>query len=59
MLLDAFRDPEDEGFQFRYRKDGELFKPSRLKSARKRLFILQNATKIPAPPRTQNCDYVF
>lgn len=40
MLVDAFRDHEDEGFPLRYRTDGELFKPSRLKSVRKSHFIV-------------------
>ena len=35
MLLDAFRDDEEEGLPVRYRTDGELFKPSRLKSVKK------------------------
>ena len=40
MLVDAFRDHEDEGFPLRYRTDGELFKPSRLKSVRKSHFTV-------------------
>ena len=35
MLLDAFRDDEEESLPVRYRTDGELFKPSRLKSVKK------------------------